>query len=261
MLIALILLTSVLFRFIEVPEAVWEPRVLGSPLEIRITGVWLLVIMVSVLVVMGTRYVLYAHPAVPDRLPRPLYLSWVLPGLLAGMAAYLIERAPTEGVWAGGLILTALVIGLAVSAEFGALSTDDPGYASSRLALNVLAYLLAFAFFYFIYGSRSRSLITATGVTVVTVLVALDLLSVADVGVARVALYAGVVGLLVGEATWALNYWRLSNWAGSLSLLVVFYLAAGIAHQYLLEQLSIRVLFEFGLIAAAALVAILVFVP
>ena len=172
------------------------------------------------------------------------------------VAVYLVEQAPTEAVWAGGLLLGVLVISLAVAAEFGSLSVDDPGYARSRLALNVLAYLLAFVFFYMIYRTRSRSIITASGVTLVSFMLALDLLSVADVGVGRVALYAVAVALLVGESTWALNYWRLSDWAGSLSLLVVFYLAGGIAHQNLLERLSGRVLIEFGLVAAMALLFI-----
>lgn len=260
-LIALLLLISVLFRFIRLPEAAWSLAVLGSPLEIRATSTLFLVVLVTASVAMGTRYVLAAHPDAPDRLPRPLYLSWVLPALLGGMAAYLTELAPTEGIWAVGLLLTALVIGLAVAAEFNALSTDSPQYARARLALNILAYLLAFALFYFVYRTRVRSILTASGTTFFAALVALDLLSVADVPVGRVALHAGVVGLLLGEATWALNYWRLGNWTGSLFLLVVFYLSAGIAHQHLLGKLSLWVVLEFVLIAAVALAAILVFAP
>ena len=258
-LIALILLISVLFRFIRLPEAGWNLRVLGSPLEVRVTGTWLMVVLVTALVAFGTRYVLAAHPDAPHRLPRPLYISWVLPSLLAGMLASMVELAPTESVWAAGLLVQALVISLAVSAEFGALSPRTPGYARSRLALNVLAYVVAFALFYVIYQSRARSIITASGTTVVAFLVALDLLSVADVGVVRVALYSAIVSLLVGEATWALNYWRLSNWAGGLFLLVLFYVGAGVSHQHLLGQLRGRVLLEFGLVAAAALLAMLIF--
>lgn len=260
-LVALILLISVLFRFIQLPQSAWNLHVLGSPLEVRVTGIWLLVVLVAALVALGTRYVLATHPEAPHRLPRPLYLSWVLPSLLGGMAVYVVELAPTEAVWAGGMLLEALVIGMTVAAEFSALATDTPGYTRARLALNVLAYLLAFAFFYVIYRTRARSILTASGMTLAAFLIALDLLSVADVGVGRVALHAGVVGLLVGEATWALNYWRLSDWAGSLVMLLVFYLAAGVAHQHLLGQLKPRVLAEFGLVTVAALAAILLLAP
>jgi len=260
-LVALILLISVLFRFIDLPEVAHRLNVFGSPLEIRLNRMGLLIVLVSGLVAMGTRYVLAAHPTPPHRLPRPRYISWVLPSLLGGLSAYLIEQAPTQGVWIVGLLGSVLVISLAVAAEFGSLSIDDPNYARSRLALNVLAYLLAFVLFYIIYRSRVRSALTASGVTLVAFLVALDLLSVADVYLGRVALYAGIVALLLGEVTWVLNYWRLSNWAGSLALLVVFYLVAGVAHQHLLERLSRLVLLEFLLVAVLALSVILVFAP
>jgi hypothetical protein len=207
---------------------------------------------------MGARYILAAHPDAPDRLPRPLVFSWVLPGLLGGMAAYLVELAPTEVVWGGGLLLAMVLIGLAVAAEFAALSPRHPAATRARLGLNILAYLLALVFFYLIYRTRARSLVTATEVTLVAFLIALDLLGVAETRAARVILYSAVVGLVVGEATWALNYWRLDNWTASLLLLLFFYLATGIAQQYLLDRLKPAVLLEFGLVTAAVLTLVLV---
>ncbi|MCX7854446.1 MAG: hypothetical protein N2556_00455 [Anaerolineae bacterium] len=257
-LIALILLTSVLFRFVQLPQVTRRFHLLGSPLEVNLTGGGLLVILVAGLAAMGTRYILAAHPDAPDRLPRPLYFSWVLPGLLGGMAAYLVELAPTEVVWGGGLLLAMLLIGLAVAAEFAALSPRHPAATRARLGLNILAYLLALLFFYLIYRTRARSLVTATEVTLVAFLIALDLLGVAETRAARVVLYSAIVGLVVGEATWALNYWRLDNWTASLLLLLFFYLATGIAQQYLLDRLKPAVLLEFGLVTAAVLTLVLI---
>ncbi|MGD1996073.1 MAG: hypothetical protein PVH62_04790 [Anaerolineae bacterium] len=252
-LIAVILLLSVLFRFFQFPEIPWRVEVLGSPLEIWFTGTFLLVVLTVALVVTGTRFVIYAHPAVPHHLPRPSYLSWVLPGLLAGLASYMVHLTPTLRLWSVGVVLMGFLISLAVAAEFITLSTEDPRYTRARLALNLLAYLLAFVLFYIVYRLRARSLITATMMTLSSFLVALDLLSVADVGVGRVAIYAGVVGLTVGEFTWALNYWRMSNWIAAFCILLVFYVASGIAHQHLLKRLTTRVLAEFALVTVFAL--------
>jgi hypothetical protein len=257
-LVAIILLLSTLFRFIELPASSWRLEVFGSPLEMQFTSTSLLVVLTIALVVTGTRYVLYAHPAVPDRLPRPLYLSWVLPGLLSGLAVYVVHLAPTVRIWSGGVLLLGVLVSLAVGAEFIALSPEDERYTRARLALNLLAYLLAFALFYFVYQTRARSLITATAMTGAAFLVALDLLSVADVGEGRVALYAAAVGLIVGETTWALNYWQLNNWAGAFSILLVFYVTSGIAHQHLLERLSRHVIAEFALVTLVALVILIV---
>lgn len=256
-LIALILLTSVLFRFVQLPRVTRQFHLLGSPLEVNLTGTGLLVVLVAGLAAMGARYVLAAHPDAPDRLPRPLYFSWVLPGLLGGMAAYLVELAPGEAVWGGGLLLAMLLIGLAVAAEFVALSPRHPASTRARLGLNILAYLLALLFFYMVYRTRARSLVTATEVTLVAFLLALDLLGVAEARAARVVLYSAVIGLLVGEATWAMNYWRLDNWTAGLLLLLFFYLATGIVQQYLLDRLRPAVLLEFGLVTAAVLALVL----
>jgi hypothetical protein len=87
------------------------------------------------------------------------------------------------------------------------------------------------------------------------------LLSVADVPFRRVLLFAGIVGLIVGESTWALNYWQVSAWAGGLFLLLIFYVVANVAHQYLLERLSASVLVEFAVVAAIVLTIILLRAP
>ncbi len=252
-LVASILLLNVLFRFISFPEVSWRLELLGSPLEVRVTTATLLVLFCISLVVTGTRSILLAHPSASQELPRPLYLSWILPGLLAGLSVSILTQVPDLRLWSGGLLLVAFLISVAIEAEFVALSPEAPHYARARLALNLLAYLLAFALFYFIYRTRARSLITATATTLTAFLLALDVLSIADVGVARVALYAGVVGLTTGESTWAFNYWRLGNWAGAFSILLVLYLTSGIAQQYLLGRLTGRVVAEFIGVAVLAL--------
>ncbi len=153
------------------------------------------------------------------------------------------------------------LIGVAVAAEFATLSPAHPSYARARVALNVLAYVLAFAFFLVIYRTRARSLVTATGISGVAFLVALDLFSVAETRWVRVVLYAAVTGLLVGEATWALNYWRLDDWTASLFLLLLFYFCTGVVQQYLLERLKITVLLEFGFVMALVLILMVILRP
>jgi hypothetical protein len=260
-LVAVLLLGSVLLRFIELPEHVWQLEPLGSPLEIHVTGTWLLVTLTVGLVCTGTNLILHDHPHLKVHTGRPIYISWILPGVLAGLLAYLLARAPTWPLWVGGLILVGVGISLAVSAEYTAVSPDAPGYPLARLGLNVLAYLLAFTLFAIIYNTRSRSLVTATLTLLTATLLALDLLSVADVQFRRVLLFAGIVGLITGESTWALNYWQISAWAGGLFLLLIFYIAVNVAHQHLLERLSGSILVEFAVVAVIVLTIILLRAP
>lgn len=260
-LMAVLLMGCVLFRFIELPEPVWNLQPLGSPLDIHVTGTWLLIVLMVGLTCTGTSLILHDHPHTAEHSGRPVYISWILPGLLAGLGAYLLARVPSWPVWIGGLILTGISISQTISAEYTAVSPDTPGYPTARLALNVLAYLLVFIFFAIIYHTRSRSLVTATLTMLTATLLALDLLSVADVPLRRVLLFAGIVGLIVGESTWALNYWQISAWVGGLFLLLIFYVAVNVAHQHLLERLSASILVEFTIVAAIVLTIILLMTP
>ncbi|MCK4449255.1 MAG: hypothetical protein KAX26_01555, partial [Anaerolineae bacterium] len=76
-----------------------------------------------------------------------------------------------------------------------------------------------------------------------------------------VILFAGIVGLIVGESTWALNYWQVSAWVGGLFLLLIFYITVNAAHQHLLEHLSGPILVEFVIVAIIVLTIILLKVP
>ncbi len=260
-LVAVLLLGNVIFCLIELPEHVWKLEPLGSPLEIRVTGTWLLIALMVGLVCSGTNLTLHDHPHLAEHPGRPIYIFWILPGVMAGFSAYLLARAPTRPLLIGGLILAGVGISLTISAEYTAVSPDAPGYPLAQLALNVLAYLLAFTLFTIIYHTRTRSLVTATLTLLTATLSALDLLSVADVQFRRVLLFAGIVGLIIGESTWALNYWQISAWVGGLLLLLIFYVAVNVAHQHLLERLSVSTLVEFAVVAIVVLVIILLRAP
>jgi hypothetical protein len=260
-LVAVLLLGSALFRFIELPEHVWNLEPLGSPLEIRVTGVWLLVTLMVGLVCTGTNLILHDHPHLGQHPGRPIYIAWILPGTLAGLFAFLLERISAWPAWIGGLLLAGIVISLVISAEYAVVSPDAAGYPTARLVLNMLAYLLVFVLFTLIYRTRTRSLVTATLMMLIAGVFSLDLLSVADVLFRRVLPFAGVVGLIVGEATWALNYWQISAWAGGLLLLLIFYVIVNVAHQYLLERLRASLLIEFAVVSVVVLIVIFLKTP
>lgn len=255
-LIAVLLLGNVLFRFIELPQHVVQLHPLGSPLVIEITGTWLLVTLMVALVCTGTNWVIYDHPSLGKIRERPLYVSWILPGLLAGLSAFTLGYAPNWQLWITGLAAVAIGISLTIADEYTVVDPDWPGYPMARLRLSVLAYLLAFTLFILIYQSRARSLLTATGAGFVAGLVALDLLSGSELPLRRVYLFAGIIALISGEVTWALNYWRVSAWVGGLGLLLVFYITTNVSHQHLLGRLKLATAVEFAVVALVVLTVI-----
>jgi hypothetical protein len=256
--LAVLILGNVLFRFIELPGHIYRVQALGSPLEIHASGTLLLITLMIGLACTGTSLVLHDHPLLMEHPDSSAILAWILPGVLAGLSGHLLSLAPTLPIWLAGLVVFGIGIGLTISAEHAAVHPDAPTYAPARLALNVLAYLMAFVLFVLIYQTRTRSLVTATLTLLVATLLALDLLSVADVRVGRVLPFAGIVGLIIGESTWALNYWQISGWVGGLLLLLIFYISINVAHQHLLERLSLSTLVEFTAVTVAVLLVVLI---
>jgi hypothetical protein len=157
-----------------------------------------------------------------------------------------------------GLAVVGVVVSLAVAGEYAAVSPEAPGYAMARMGLNVLGYVLAFVFLTLIYGSRTRSLLSASAVAILMTLTSLDLLSGPDVPFRRALVHSVVVGLVMAESIWALNYWRIAPWAGGLLLLLGFYGFTSVAHQHLLGRLDRSTVVELVIIITILLTVVLI---
>lgn len=150
---------------------------------------------------------------------------------------------------------------LVISAEYDTVDPAGRGYLAARLGLNGWAYLVALILFALIYSAKARSLVSATGVTLVSTLLALELLRGAGRGFGQTALYALIAGLGTGEIIWAMNYWRISAVTGGLILLLGFYVATGLASQQLQGRLNRHVLIEYAAVAFIGLAVLLRFGP
>jgi hypothetical protein len=75
------------------------------------------------------------------------------------------------------------------------------------------------------------------------------------------AMLAAAVGLILGESSWAMNYWRISAWSGGILLMLIFYVMTGLAQQHLQGKLSRRVLVEFLVVAIGGIAVLIAFQP
>ena len=176
-------------------------------------------------------------------------------------ALLLLPVAPSGLYWLLGLILTGVALGFSMAGIYYTIDPFAIGYRRARLGMNALAYGVALVLFLVVYRTRVRSIVSATEVTLLSTLLALELLRGSQRPLLLVTLYAGITGLVLGEATWALNYWRLDSLTGGLVLLLLFYNVAGLAQNALQGRLNRRVLLEFGLISMAALAMMWKFAP
>ena len=182
-------------------------------------------------------------------------MFWGLPIALTVVAVLLLPLTPSVVYWVIGLAAMGLALGFSLAGIYYTVDPFQPGY---RLAFgaecpDVRSGIGA------VPGGLSqawRSIVSATEVMLVSGLLALELLRGSERPTVLVALYAGITGLVLGQATWALNYWRLDSLTGGLVLMIGFYNVVGLAQHGLQGRIRRRVVLEYGLITVAALALI-----
>jgi hypothetical protein len=257
----LVVLGLILAGFLEIPPWTRDLTVLGSPLRVNVSQTALMAALLVGITCAGTDAIVRSHPTTRRIEARFSFVTWTLPALTVLLATILLPQAPTRLYQLGGYVLTGLILILVISAEYYTVDPASPRYLAARLSLNGWAYLLAIILFTLIYSAKARSLISATGVAFVSMLLALEFLRSAGRGFGRTALYAVIAGLSTGEIIWAMNYWRISGITGGLILLLGFYVATGLANQQLLGRLTRRVLIEYAAVALLGLAILLRFGP
>lgn len=246
---------------VKMPSATLVWMAFGSPLSVELSANTLLGVLLITLTASGTEAVVRAHPLARAGRLRSRWVFWALPCAVVLVAALLLPTAPTRLYWLIGLALTGMILGVTLAATFHAINPEGRRFRSARLVLNLLTYAAILILFLVIYRQRARSLFSATVIVTISALLAMELLRSTGRPLRHVSLYALIVSAVLGEATWALNYWRISGLRGGLLLLLGFYLLVWLAHQGLMRQLARRVLLEFGIVAFVGLILIWLFAP
>ena len=256
--VSLILLCLALSLIIELPAKTFSFVVLGSTLMIGFSPNWLPVTLLVGIAYSGTKSIIRLHPL--SRGEKHTCIFCILPGLATLLAAILLPRAPNPIYTLGGLAMMGILLPLMITAEYRTVDPATPGYRTTRLGLNFIAYLLALVLCALIHDSKAEFL-SAAAALVGSSLLALDLLRGAQQSFRRTGLYALIVGLVMGEIFWALSYLMLNSLTAGVLLLLIFYLITGLARQGLLESLNRRILIEFAVVALIGLALLLKYAP
>lgn len=252
--VSLILLGLVIALLVELPTRTLTTYVFGSPLTVPLSGERLVGIILIAMSIAGTDYVLREHPRYRNAGVRYVSLFWILPGIVTLAAVWYIPQLLARPVvWLAGLLFAGFVLASVIAAEYRTIDSDESGAIRARLYLNLVTYVAALLLFTSIYDTRVRSLISGPATIIVTTVLALALLRIEPRSLLRTWTYSLVIGLILGQVMWALNYWNLSTLAGGAFMLLIFYFCSGIAQQELLGRYSRRVLVEYIGIAAVSL--------
>jgi len=242
-LVSLLLLGLALACFMRLPTNIVSFVGFGSPTTLYISTSW---IMGGILLLLTTTGV-YSLVHSEEEGSSPLYsLAFAgLPSVVMLMALFFLRLLAHRLFFVLGLGSAGLLLALIFVGQYHA--KRDSLWA--RWGLELVVYGAAVFFYILIYGLRARSLLSATGISLISGGLALELLR-GEGRTGRTWLYALVVGLIMGEVVWVLNYWGISALAGGSLLLLALYLFTGLARRWLEGVIDRRVVVEFALIAA-----------
>ncbi|MCL5958754.1 MAG: hypothetical protein M1358_05445 [Chloroflexi bacterium] len=220
---------------------------------------WLLAAVLAILVSVGADHIYHSHWRIHLRRKRYTMTLWVLPVLLT-LGSFLFLRLPVFSSGLAvvvGLLVTAALLTTTIASQYHTIDPDDPLQPKARFALNLLAYLIAFELFAAIYSTKARAMMSASAVFAISTMISLELLRGTERSIQRTWLYAAVIGLILAEMSWALNYWIISGMTGGLLLLLTYYLVTGIVQSHLLGHLNRRLLAEFAFVVVLGLVLVM----
>lgn len=243
--VALFLLSPLL----RVPEITLPLQAFGSPLHLTLSRELLVGVMAGALAWVGTRNVLVAHPAYEPG--SRIYSHRILPALMAIAATVLWQKQDTTSIETKLMIAAGIgvVLSLIVSGQYVAVVGDSPWIVRLRTALNVISLSVALYLWIIIYGTRARSLVTASASALLGLALTLDVLQYETVEEARLWQAGAVIGLVVGEAAWALNFWRLSPVRAGFILLIASYVLIGLTRRLFQDTLNRLTLLEHAVMA------------
>jgi intracellular septation protein A len=260
-IVGVILVGIVLLQVLEIPERAFRFEPFGTPLTVRVTGTWIVSALLVGLACAGTETVMRTHPAVRRRTIRYTFPTWILPGLATAALAMLLPRSGTVLYWLIGMVLGGGLLAWLMLAHYRALTPEERPRGLSGVALRLSAYLLGLILFTAIYRTRMRSLVTATATTLIAFLLSLSLLSIEKLWMRRMLLYAAVIALVLGQTTWAFNYWRADSLTVGVLMMLLFYVLVGIVQEHVRHAIDRQVIVEFSVVAALGIWIVFRFGP
>ncbi|MEZ4501072.1 MAG: hypothetical protein R3C39_00390 [Dehalococcoidia bacterium] len=184
--------------------------------------------------------------------------SLLLPALAALVTPVFIEHNVT-GYWtvAAGLGAGAGYTALLV-AVVSSVREHDRGRAVGRFIAAAATYFVAFAVFSMLYRLDVERQPATLAAGLAAALLAVELLRQGEIDPVETFVLAIVVGVLVAQVRWTMHYLPVDGYAAGPSLLLAFYFGAGVLHAQVTDELSRRVVLEYGLVSGAGLAFVIV---
>ena len=221
-------------------------------LSLTLSGNMLLGLITVGLAWAGADAIVRSHPRVRfGKLRRP-FLHCVLPTAVTAAAWVLLARLPDLKSLVLGTAITGGALAVLISAEYHVADAAAAGLGVPEV-LQFVTYPVAALLFGTAYPASPDANV-ARVVTLASAFLALRLLGEDDLPLGRILSASAGVGLLLGAISWLVHPRTASAVTYSLTLVVFFYMLAGLVRQFLRGKLRREVFLEYTLVTLVALV-------
>ncbi len=249
-----------------------NPNILRARVGAILPGIsvaWLLVVLLGLIASAGADVLARGVPAIQQRdLPgvtlgnkrfelAPAF--WLLPffSVVTPFAFFRLFNVGLQGIALVLALLAAcgLLVAVLVGQHYALLNMRSIS-TQARLGLHLITYILAFGNFSVVLFAQYRMLVTAPLIALISTLLCIAVLhwyTSASIVV------AAMVGVLSGQAAWAVSYWGTSFLLGAAVLLLLFYVSTSLLQQFYSAQgLRRHIVLEYSLLGGGLLAVLIV---
>ena len=175
--------------------------------------------------------------------------SLFLPVLYVFAAPLLIEHN-AAGHW---VLLWGVVAGIGFGAiavaEVLSVRTGSPLYGRARTVTRGAAYCTAFSLLAMTNVLHLGLAAAVAATWLVGTMLAVEVVREGEVDPVETVIFAALAGLVVAQVRWLLHFLPVEGYTAGLTLVLVFYLATGVLHSYVVRQLTVVTAVEYTLVA------------
>ncbi len=145
-----------------------------------------------------------------------------------------------------------------LTAQLSSVRVSATVYPLARLASTAAVYFTAFALFSLSYVLEPELPAAIAAVAVIAAMLGVELFREGQVDPLETLVFAGVTGVILAEARWAMYYVPVGGYLAGLALLLGFFLVTGLLHSHLTRRLNNAVALEYAGIAGAGVLLVTV---
>jgi hypothetical protein len=242
-LTATIVLAYAMTRFVQIPASELAVQLPGFYLNMTVNLNSIIALLVAGLTASGADWLLRDHPDLQGQ-GQPQHT--LLPALTAWAISIPLAQIQAGPVWWLALAAGAALVTLTVVAEYVAVDAEDIRYPLAAAGLTAVSFALYLILAVTLRAMGPRLFLILPALTIAGGLVGLRALHLRLPG-EWAFIEAGVIGLILGQITAALNYWPLSPISFGLLLLGAAYALSSLIVNLVEEKPLRQAIIEPGL--------------